>query len=139
MGIEFGKGDDRIYIFRHSVGALVAVGDGIADRQPAAVDQNEIDAPRVDAYGLGDFPDVGRRFAAHEHVPRQRLDIPAVVAVFDDLRVVETVYLFESYLAVLDPTEDVAPRRRSDIYRQMLSHSFFLSGAVSPNAECARL
>jgi hypothetical protein len=46
------------------------------------------------------------------------------VAVFDDLRVVETVYLLEPYLAVLDPTEDVASRRRSDIYRQMLSHSF---------------
>ena len=109
-GIQLLERDHGIDILRHSVRALVPVGDGVADRQPASIDENEVHAPCVDADSLRRLARIRRRLAAGEHMTRQRLDVPAVVPVPHNLRIVEAVYLLQLDFAILHPAENVPPR-----------------------------
>ena len=124
--IQLRERNHGIDVFRHPVSALVAVGDGVADGEPFRAYEDEIYTPRVYAYGLRDHAGVSRRTAAREHVAGERLDVPAVVSVPHDLRVVEAVDFPEPYLSVLDPAGYVPPRRGPYVYGEMHLHDTLL-------------
>ena len=110
-----------VHALGHALGARVAIGHRVAHERALLVEEDEIDAPGVDADGLGDLARVLAGAHAGQDALKQPLDVPAVVAVHALLRVVEAVYLLEHYLAVLEMPKHVAPGRGSDVYGQMVA------------------
>ena len=103
-----------------ALGALVAVCDGIAHEPALRVEQNEVDAPGVDADSRGDLARIPASLEARKNALPQHLDVPAVMPCAAQLLVVEAVELLEDHTPVLDVPEHVAPARRADIYGQMV-------------------
>ena len=68
-GIELLERNNAIDILRHPLGATVAVRDSIADRQANFIDEDEINAPSVDADTLRRPTSVLRRLEPGEHLP----------------------------------------------------------------------
>ena len=126
--VKFGGRDDLV---DHVVGtgrAAVAVTDRLADRLARLVHEDEIDAPRVDADGRGNFAKFLALFQAREDGGEKRLDIPAERSVRVRLHAVrEAEDLLQNELAVLYGAEDVASRGRADVDREMVGHGFTCS------------
>ena len=68
MGIQILERNDRIDIFRHSFGTLVAVGDCIADRKATFINQDKVHAPGVDADRLRNLANISGSLASEQHV-----------------------------------------------------------------------
>ena len=128
-GIMLGKGQ-AVLLFKRltdALGALIAVGHGIADALPCLVQQNEIHRPGVNADGCGGKPGIVGSAQAVDDLPGQRVDVPAEVAVLAPDAVLKAVDLLQDDPAVLHGADNVPPAGCADVDRQCTSlHSVLL-------------
>ena len=120
--IELRKGKHLLLDLRiRARSARVAIGDGVGAALALLVQEDEVDAPRVDADRLD-------RALRKSHVdPRfhrsdETVQVPAVVAVPTHLGILKAEDLFEDDLTVLDAAEDVPARRRANVNRKIILH-----------------
>ena len=69
-GVVLGKGQPGGQCVAHALGALVAVGDGIAQTLAVFIQQHKVHGPGVNADGGGGVARVVGGFQAVEHLPR---------------------------------------------------------------------
>ena len=128
-GIMLGKGQ-AVLLFKRladALGALIAVGHGIADALPRLVQQNEIHRPGVNADGCGGKPGVVGSAQAVDDLSGQCVDVPAEVTVLALDAVLKAVDLLQDDPAVLHSADNVPPAGCADIDRQCTSlHSVLL-------------
>jgi hypothetical protein len=125
--VEGARLHDAVEAFGHAFGAGVAVGHRVAYERARAVDEDEVDAPGVDAHGFGHHAAALAGAQAFQDALVERFDVPAVVAVAADLDVVEAVDLFQMDDAVFDVADDVPPARGADVDGQMVVHGHGLT------------
>ena len=108
--IEPLQADARIDVGGDVVGSRIAIRHRVPDEPALRVDQDEVDAPGVDADRLGDLAGFAAFLQADQDVLPDHVDIPAIVPAAAHLRVVEAVHLLELDDAVaVHTTEHVAP------------------------------
>ena len=116
-GVVVGKGQ-AVFLFQRladALGALVAVGDGVADALIVRIQQHKIDGPGVDADGRGGKTCVVCSLQAVDDLLREGVDVPAEVAVLAVDAVFEAVDLLQGDFSVLHGAYDVPPAGRADV------------------------
>ena len=115
----------------HALGALIAVGDGVAQTLAVLVQQHKVHRPGVNADGGGGVARVVGGFQAVENLPRQGFDVPAKVTVLAVHAVFKAVDLPQYQLALLHRAHDVPPAGRADIHCQSTGlHNSLLFGKI---------
>ena len=108
--IEPLQADARIDIGGNIVGSRIAIRHRVADEPTLCIDQDEVDAPGVDADRLGDLAGFAAFLQTDQDVLPDHVDIPAIVPAAAHLHVVKAVHLLELDDAVaVHATKHVAP------------------------------
>ena len=121
--VVLGERQNLLDLRVHSVRTRIAVGHHVGTGLERFVQQDEIDAPRVDADRRGNLAGGGAGLETGDDVARQRLVVPAVVPVLTDLGIVETIDFLQHDPAVFKMAEDVASRGRADVDCEMIGHA----------------
>ena len=103
----------------HARRATVAVGHGITYQVVVGIQQHEIDAPGVDAHGLGRKAGLPAAGQATQKLAREQIEIPAIVTVATHLAVVEAMDLLKADEPLFQIAHHHAPRRCPDIHRRV--------------------
>ena len=120
-GIDLGRIHNLVGNFVDAVSAGIAVGDRITDDLVVLIEQHEINTPGIDSDGGRSLSGLILDGAqACDNMVEQSLNVPAVVAVYALLLVIEAVDLLVGHLAVLDPAGKNATARGTDIDRCVL-------------------
>ena len=118
--VYLARGHERVGDLIHPLGAVIAVGNRVANECTRLIEQGKVDCPRVDAdRGGNDAGLLTCRFEALDHLRKKLFDIPAVVSVHALLGVIEAVYLPQVHEAVVQPPHEHAPARCTDIDRRI--------------------
>ena len=116
-GIMLGKGQ-AVVLFQclaDALGALIAVGHGIAEAFALLIQQDEIHRPGVNADGRGGKACVMGGLQAVDDLLGQRVNVPAEVAVLAADAVFKAVDLLQGDLAVLYRADNVPPAGRTNV------------------------
>ncbi len=137
--VEVFQADTTIDLRHHRSRAGVAIGHGIADAIAVRIDEHEVDAPGIDANGLGNLARLRALLQTDEHVFPDHIDIPTIVPATADLHVVESMHLFKLDAAVVHASEHMAAAGGSDVDSKIVagighqrSSSFSMIGAAAP-------
>lgn len=117
-GIDLGRIHNLVGNSVDAVSAGIAVGDRIANDLVVLVEQHEVNAPGIDTDGGRGLSGLILNGAQTcDNMVEQSLNVPAVVAVYALLLVIEAVDLLIGHLTVLDPASKNATARGTDIDR----------------------
>ena len=117
--VELFGAHDGVGHLEHALSALVAIGHGVAHQVVVSIQQDEIDAPGVDADGFRREPRLLAQGKPAHELAVEQVDVPAIVAAPAHLAVVESVHLFQMDAAVFHKAHHHAARGGSDVHRRI--------------------